>query len=257
MNFKALWQDTRVHVGFTLFLVWLLAIWNFSADPNLTRIIFYPLLAISITKILDLGLTWIRFRKFYLPTAAVVTGFLIGLILAPAEPIYVIIVASLIASLSKQFIAVGTRQHIFNPAAFGILSVHLIFGTTVSWWAVTWGWYPLIILIPLMIRILAKLKRLFLPISFLIVYGIYIFMFVSAESALRILIDPTVLLFALVMLPEPITSPITGHLKYSFGAIVAILAILISNFTTLSEVFLPALLLANLGSFAALRFRTS
>lgn len=241
-------------MGFTLFLVWLLAIWHFRTDATILRIIFYSLLAITVVTISDLGLTFIRFRKFYFPSAAVVSGFLIGLILAPTEPIYVIVIASLIVSLSKQFIAIGIRRHIFNPAAFGIMAVYFIFSTPVSWWGISWGWYPLVILVPLMARILWRLKRLFLPFSFLAVYAAYLFIFSSVESSLRILTDPTVLLFAFVMLPEPITSPSYGYLKYVFGGLVVIISIIISGFLNLSEIFLPALLVANLGSFLVRRF---
>ena len=255
MNLKSLWYDTRVHVGFTLFLVWLLAIWNFRTDTAILKIILYPLLAIAVIQTTDLAWTRIRSRKFYLPTASVVSGFLIGLILAPTEPFYVIILASILASLSKQFIATGVRQHIFNPAAFGIMTVNFIFGTTVSWWGVSWGWLPVVIFAPLMIRILWKLKRLFLPLSFLIVYFVYLLPTSSFDIAARTVIDPTVLLFALVMLPEPITSPITGYFKYLFGALVAILAIVISVFTSHPEIFLPALLLSNLGAFGYLRYK--
>lgn len=257
MNFKSLWNDNRLHVGFTLCLVWLLDIWHFRADPRILTIIIYPLLAIALIYALDTGLTYIRYRKLYLPTAPVVSGFLIGLILAPSEPVYVILAASVLASLSKQFIAMGIRRHIFNPAAFGIMGVYLIFGTTVAWWGVAWGWYPIIIFLPLMIRILAKLKRLFLPISFLIVYFDFLVYTTSESFAAKTIVDPTVLFFALVMLPEPITSPSVGYYKYGFGAAVAILAILISKLTNLSEIFLPALLLANSGSFMVLRLKTA
>lgn len=213
------------------------------------QIIFYPLFSIGLIAILDVGLTYFRYRKIYLPTAALVSGFLIGLILAPSESVLVISSASLLASLSKQFLAIGARRHIFNPAALGIMGVYLTFGTTVSWWGVSWSWYPLVILIPLMSRILLRLKRFFLPLTFLTIYFFYILLTGSLASAWQTIVDPTVLMFALVMLPEPITSPTVGNFKYLFGAIVAILAIIISTFTQVGEVFLPALLLANLGVF--------
>ena len=253
MDLKILTNDNRLQVGFTLFLVWLLAIWHFQKDPRLIQIILYPLLSVFCVALLDLLITKLRFNKWYLPTAAMVSGFLIGLILAPEEPMYVIIAASILVSFSKQFLAVGVRQHIFNPAAFGIMVVSLIFGTTVAWWGVSWGKLPLVILIPLMIRILWRLKRLPLPIGFLFVYFVYLVLSSSFESAITTLVDPTVFLFALVMLPEPMTSPITGYFKYTCGPIVAILAILITSFTKVQEIFLPSLLLVNLGSFAIIR----
>ena len=249
MNLKTLANDTRLQVGFTLFLVWLLDIWHFRADPWLLNIIVYPLLSIALIGAIDLGLTWIRSRKIYLPTAPVVSGFLIGLILAPSEPAYVILAASILASLSKQFIATGIRRHIFNPAAFGIIGTYLIFGATVAWWGVSWGWYPIIIFLPLMIRILVKLKRLALPATFLGVYFVYLVLTTSVNSTAKTIVDPTVLFFVMVMLPEPITSPVARYYKYGFGVAVAFLAILISILTKLPEIFLPALLLANLGAF--------
>lgn len=255
MNLKTLGGDTRLQVGFTLFLVWLLDTWHFRGDAHLAQIIVYPLFSIALISALDVGLTWIRYRRIYLPMAPIVSGFLIGLILAPTEPFYVIAIASVLASFSKQFIAGGIRQHIFNPAAFGIMGVYVLFGTTVSWWGITWSKLPLIILIPLMIRILWRLHRLFLPIGFLFVYALYFIVSQSPLLALQTLVDPTVLFFALVMLPEPITSPATGYFKYAFGAAVAIVAILIGYFTKLSEIFLPALLVANMLGFWLIKLR--
>ena len=245
---KRLFRDTRLQVGFTLFLVWILDIWHFRFDPNLPQIIVYPLLSIAIISALDFGLTWLRYRKKYLPTAPVVSGFLIGLILAPSEPVYVILAASILVSLSKHFLAAGVRRHIFNPAAFGIMGAYFLFGTTVSWWGVSWSKLPLIILVTLMARILYKMHRLYLPLAFLAVYTAYFL-------RLEIIFDPTILLFALVMLPEPMTSPAVGYFKYLFGALVAIVAILISNFTKIPEVFLPALLLSNFLSFTYLKLK--
>ena len=250
---KTFARDTRLQVGFTLFLVWLADIWHFRVDSNLLRIIFFPLISITLIAASDVFLTFFRSNKFYLPTAAVVSGFLIGLILSPSAPIWVIFVASILASLSKQFLSTGIRQHIFNPAAFGIMAVSILFGTTVAWWAVAWSWSPLIIIVPLMIRILWRLKRLFLPAGFLLVYFIFLALTSSVNSALGILVDPTVLLFALVMLPEPITSPAGGYFKYLFGASVAIGAILISTFTKIPEIFLPSLLILNLASFLVVK----
>lgn len=253
MNIKRLINDTRLQVGFTLFLVWLLDIWHFRGGPHFLQIIVYPLLSIALIAALDVGLTYIRYRKTYLPTAAIVSGFLIGLILAPSESVLVILIASLLASFSKQFIATGIRQHIFNPAALGIMSVYFIFGTAVSWWGVAWSWYPIVIFLPLMIRILFKLKRLVLPATFLGVYLVYLILTTSIDSAAKTIVDSTVLLFALVMLPEPITSPISGYFKYLFGAGVAVMAILTSTFLRIGEVFLPSLLILNLGSFLITR----
>lgn len=250
MDLKAIFNEFKSQVAFTLFLIWLLAL--AQAQDKLLAFAL-PLFAIVLMTVLDLGITWVRSRKLYWPSASFVTGFLIGLIIAPTEPIWIIAIAVLAAFLSKQFIGVGLRQHIFNPAAFGIMATSLAFGAPVAWWGVTWGKLPLLILIPLMIRILWKMKRLMLPATFLVIYYLPLITTIPLMDAARALIDGSVILFALVMLPEPITSPASGKFKYLFGALVAILAIGLSLFRW-PEVFLPALLIANLAAFLVLKF---
>ena len=249
MVFKFAYLDFRLHVAFTLFLVWLLALWRF---PTVNAFL-YPLLAIIFIVIFDLSTTLIRDHKIYLPSASLVTGLLIGLIIDPSKPWWIIALACLLASFSKQFIKIGSRQHIFNPAAFGIMATSLAFGTPVAWWGVTSDW-SLAILIPLMVRILWRLKRSTLPITFLAVYFIYLTIQIGVSDAAKTLADGSVMLFALVMLPEPMTSPATGNFKYLFGVLVAILAILLASTKFLGETFLPALLIGNLAGFLILRF---
>lgn len=244
MTLKAFINDHRNAVSLTLILVWLLAIWNFKSINS----ILYPLLAVLTVTACDLVITFFRTKKFYWPFSSFVSGLLIGLILPLDAPILVLIAAAAIASVSKQFVGNGIRQHIFNPAAFGIVAVSFIFGTPVAWWAVSWSHWPLIILVPFMIRILWKLKRLFLPIGFLILYFVFLLVSIGESGASGALFDGTALLFALVMLPEIITSPASGYFKYTFGIIVGIFLIIFSQLTKLTDVFLISLLAANLVS---------
>lgn len=225
-----------------------MAVWHLRTLSSF----FYPLFAVFIVTILDLAITKIRDEKFYIPSASLVTGFLIGLVIAPTAKVWMILIAALFASLSKQFIGAGARRHIFNPAAFGIMAVSLIFGTSVSWWGVAWSSWPILVLLPVMFLILRKLNRLFIPVTFLLVYFIYLAAQTTPDDALKTLFDGSVFLFALVMLPEPITSPGWGYFKYVFGAMVAILAIVIPKFLLVSDNFLAALLLGNLIGFSVL-----
>lgn len=252
MNLKAIFNVFKSQVAFTLLLIWLLAVWHLPAGRQVFGLL-YPLLAVVLMTTFDVVYTQIRFKKWYWPSASFVTGFLIGLIIDPSQPWWIFAVAVLAAFLSKQFINVGIRQHIFNPAAFGIMTATLAFSVPVTWWAVAWGKLPLLILIPAMIRILWKMKRLWLPASFLLVYLIYYLTLFDPKTAVWLLVDGTLLLFALVMLPEPITSPATKYFKFLFGALVAVFAIVLSYFRFLPEVFLPALLISNLIGFVTLR----
>lgn len=253
MTPKVILSEFKSQVAFTLFLVWLLAVWHLPAGRQVFGFV-YPLFAVFLMTILDVVYTRIRFKKWYWPSASVVTGLLIGLIIDPKEPLWIIGLAVFLAFISKQFIGTGLRQHIFNPAAFGIMTVSLAFGAPVAWWGVAWGKLPFLILIPAMIRILWRMRRLWLPIGFLAVYFAYYLILFDPKSAVLALIDGSLLLFALVMLPEPITSPVVGRSKYVFGSIVALVSIGLSYSKISPEVFLPALLLANLGAFLAKKF---
>lgn len=245
MNFKNLFWDNRLHVAFTLFLIWLLSLWYLR---TLNAVIF-PILAILVVSSLDLIITRVRDGKFYVPSASLVTGFLIGLILDLNQPVWVVALAAAVASLGKQFIKSGLREHVFNPAAFGIMAINLAWGVPVAWWGVAVAGWSVVILIALMVRILFRLKRLMLPATFLAVYFLYLIFQSGFENAIRTLVDGSVLLFALVMLPEPITSPATGNFRWGFGVMVAALAIGLEQTKIAAEVFLPALLLANLIAF--------
>lgn len=252
MQIKGLTGDNRLRVTFTLFLVWLFAVWQLPVDRQVFGLL-YPLLAIGVVTVIDLGITFVRDHKFYLPSASLVTGFLIGLIIAPTEKLWIIVAASLAASLSKQLIKAQVRGHIFNPAAFGIIFVNLAFGVSAAWWGVGWSKWPLLILIPLMIRILWSMKRLMLPATFLVVYFLFLTTQISPIEAIKTLADGSLVLFALVMLPEPITSPVRNQFKWFFGMLVAVLSIGLTQLGIINEVFLPALLIANLASFVSLR----
>lgn len=249
MNLKVIFNEFKSQVAFTLLLVWLLAIWHVQTLNS----ILYPLISVFLMTLLDFGITWARSKKLYWPSASFVTGLLIGLIIDPSQPWWIFALAVLAAFVSKQFIGSGLRQHIFNPAAFGIMAVALAFGTQVAWWGVAWGKLPLLILIPAMIRILWRMKRLWLPVSFLAIYFIYYLTIFDPIVAAVSLLDGTMLLFALVMLSEPITSPSKNYFKFSFGALVAVLAIGLSYLRLASGVFLPALLISNLIGFVTLR----
>ncbi|OGD86731.1 hypothetical protein A2870_02730 [Candidatus Curtissbacteria bacterium RIFCSPHIGHO2_01_FULL_41_11] len=245
MNLLAIYNEFKSRVAFWLLLIWILA---FIVQFRTLNYLLYPLFAVGLMTVLDLGITWIRSRKLYWPSASFVTGALIGLIIDPRAPVWIIAVAVSAAFVSKQFINRGIRQHIFNPAAFGIMTVSVVFGIPIAWWSVAWGKLPLVILVPAMIWVLWRMKRVLLPVGFIAIYFFYYLTIFDPKTALMSLLDGSLLLFALVMLPEPITSPIVGKFKYFFGASVALVSIAISKFG-LGEVFLPALLIANLGAF--------
>lgn len=232
--------NTRVRIASVLAAIWLITlIFHFSIQA-----FFIPVFSVVLVTFFDLLVTYLRKRVWYFPASSFVTGFLIGLIISSNETPLAFILAAALSVFSKQFIRTGEHKHIFNPAAFGILSTSFILHAPISWWGVSWS--PWIILVILSVSYtLLTLKRLILPVTFLFAYGLYFFIAVGFNAVLPQVIDGTIFLFAAVMLPEPITSPANGRLKYLFGPLLAALAIILGTREGLSDVLLPALLLGN------------
>ena len=242
---KTLFVNTRLRVAFLLATIWIVYLF-FHFTP---QVFLLPLFSIVLVVFFDLLVTYIRKRTFYLASSSLVTGFLIGLILSPTEGLWIFVFACALAVLSKQCISFGAHKHIFNPAALGIFTTSLLFGVPVAWWAVSWSPWVILIIISIFYT-LYRLRRLWLPITFLSVYVLYFFI-IENRIVYSSFFDGTVFLFAFIMLPEPITSFAIGKWKYMFGPLVAVFAIVLGNLQTLPDVFLPALLLGNLIGFLA------
>lgn len=246
--------NSRIRIASVLGLIWLVyLIFNFDL-----RALILPLLSVFLVSFFDLLVTYLRKGRLYFPASSFVTGFLIGLIFSATEPVWVFILAPAMAVLSKQFIRAGEHRHIFNPAALGIVGASLLTGAPVSWWAVSWSPWVILIIVGVSYT-LYQLKRLWLPIAFILLYSIYLFVTVGDSTFVSLVLDGTLFLFAFVMLPEPITSPAMGKWKYLFGPLVAVfvggLGLLGRLGIVLPDVFLPALLLANLIGFLAKRLK--
>lgn len=244
------WRDSRGKVIATLVVLWFASlIYQFS----LLRFL-YPIVAVLVTLALDQLFTRLRSGRDISSLSSVVSGLLIGLILDPQGGALPLIAACTIAALSKQFIGRGSHKHIFNPAAFGMMASSLIVGNHIAWWGASWGLIPAIILLVGMIPILLALRRIFMPITFLIVYVLMLSFSWSFMSALRLTLDGTVVLFAFVMLPEPMTSVISGKWRYGWGLLVGTLVV-VQNALRVSwfDPLLMALLGANLIRFFLIR----
>lgn len=236
--------NTRIQVAAVLAVIW---VFYLLFHPSL-RFFFMPLLSVAAVVAFDLLVTYIRKRRLFLPASSLVSGFLIGLIIAPEESVWVFLLAAALAVFSKQFIRAREHQHIFNPAAFGILVASVLTGAPVSWWAVSWSPW----MIPLIMSVsytLYRLKRLWLPLTFLLTYGIYVLSTQGVEGVMYLFLDGTVMLFAFVMLPEPITSIASGKWKYFFGPLIAVLTIFVGSRGLFGDLFLPVLLFGNLIGF--------
>ena len=177
-----------------------------------------------------------------------VTGLLIGLILPFTTVWFLIIAVSILTIVFKQLLKYRGRV-IFNPAALGLLISSLILKTQISWWAVAWSSWFILFLIITQGYVLRRIKRLWLPLSFLFSYAVYLFL-KSSGNILPLLFDSTIFFFALIMLSEPQSSPSLKYWQYFFGPLAVINIFLLSSFSQLDlDPLLTSLVLANGESF--------
>jgi len=166
---------------------------------------------------LDLLINYIKSRKVFFPTSAVISGLIISLVLTPDASWYIPIAAAVIAIGSKHIIRIKGR-HIFNPANFGLLVSMFVFKTYLTWWGANIPWLVII----LGAVIVYRFKRTHLAISFLLtnilLLGLYYTM--KGQPVLNAVFMAN-MFFALVMLIEPKTSPLTKKGRVKYGILTA------------------------------------
>ena len=234
----------KVQMAALLFLIYLstLTIYpiSFSGPIILT--------ALGLTVFFDLLFTYIRKKILFIPYAAIVTGLIIGLIIDPQSSWYQVAVSAALAMATKNFLRISGK-HIFNPAAAGLMIGGIIFSQSVSWWGVSFQnilqfnlqntILLLILLLPSLISGI-RMRRIFNSVTFLISNMIL------SNLTTTTLLDPTTIFFAIVMLPEPMTTPVKIKNQILFGLSVAVLVQLIPlTGINLPDLFIPALLLGN------------
>ncbi len=228
-------KTPKLQLAITLILIYLSSL----IKSDLTLSWYILPLCVGFTIFFDLLFTFLRKKVLFMPLSSLVSGLIIALIINPQALWYQVAVICALAMASKNFVRLSNK-HIFNPAAVGLFLGGIIFNLNVSWWGSSFQthfWDFLILLTPGIISFY-KMKRYGSILSFLIVYELL--------TGFKNLLDPTTIFFALVMLPEPMTSPFDLKKQILYGAIVAVAITILSYFPILPDVFIPALLLGNL-----------
>lgn len=262
--FLSLLKVTKMQMAIFLILI------AISAVLFGKRLLPLPMIGLAVLTTVSTDMVLIRLRKIepFLPSAAIVSGLIIGLLSAPTLPWYHTVAASVIAMVGKNFLRFGNR-HIFNPAASGLFIVGLLSMNPVSWWGVSSQTlhidlisllFFLILLSPGYVSLI-HLRRYIILISFLSLYVLFVGTLPLIQHSLNFknlllgtLFDPTTLFFSLVMLPEPMTTPNNPSRQLLFGAFVATIVVLISFIHSrfIPDPFITGLLVGNLLFF---RFR--
>lgn len=251
----AVFSIPKVQLIIALLLIYLTA---FAYYPSPTTL--YLLAAcVGFTTLFDLLCTYLRRNVFFVPYAAIITGLIIALLIDPSTNVFHIATVTAVAMAVKNFVRFSGRQ-IFNPAASGLL-VGLLFGQYTAWWGVSFQTinqltlqnfiFFCILLLPGFVSGVV-LRRYYSTIAFILT-TIFVTQALSPTpsltSILGTLINPALLFFALVMLPEPMTSPVNYKRQILYGVFVAILPFLFSQPWIAIDRLIFSLLIGNVTFF--------
>lgn len=160
--------------------------------------------------------------------SSLISGLILSLTAGPVAPISNLLyltAISFFAMGSKYFLAFG-KKHIFNPAAFGVLTGALIFGQGASWWI---GDQRMIL--PVVIGgflILKKISRFEEAGIFLFSYAVLSFAFQSFSFSA--ILNSPLIFFTAVMLIEPKTSPHLRLMQIIYAVFTALVFSLFAKF---------------------------
>ncbi len=222
----------KVQVVGILFLFFLLAL----PHIGFSLAVYLLLLCVGSCVLFDIIFAYIRRRKFFLPYAGMVTGLIITLIIDPSAIWYQILIICAAAIGIKNFLRIGGR-HILNPAASGLMVGWVLFRLNPSWWGPTTfsgsegvglniALYCLLALIALISCV--RYKKYYAVITYLLGYILLSFFMngLSASSLLKIIESPGTLFYALLMLPEPMTSPVKRERQAMYGGLIALISVM-------------------------------
>ena len=253
---------------YRLLLYYLSAILGFAFIMSLFGAVpVKPLAILSTTAIYLIvcyGANWLLSRLFAVhsnPESSLITALILALISGPVsvasdpQKAGIFALAGLFAIASKYLIAIR-KQHIFNPAAFGIFVSDLVFHLYSSWWVGNIVLLPLVVLGGILV--LRKISRFRFIAVFLVAFVAFLLALsviqglpfaMALQNVLFVFLHTHIIFFAVVMLTEPLTSP----KRFSQQAIyTTVVAFVVQPQLTIGGMnFTPeeALLIGNLLSF--------
>lgn len=80
--------------------------------------------------------------RWIVPDGAILSALIVGMLLSPIEPWYVVAATSMLAITSKHLFRIGPAN-VFNPAALAIVASSLLFDAVQDWWGAlpAHGWW--------------------------------------------------------------------------------------------------------------------
>jgi Na+-translocating ferredoxin:NAD+ oxidoreductase RnfD subunit len=208
---------------------------------------------IAVTTAVLLDWTWGRIeqRKRIALDGSVITGLIIAMVLGTDVPGYVAALAAAVGIAAKHIFKIR-KKPVLNPAASGLLAVLYLFSSGQSWWggmSTLPAWCIVFVLIGgfWITHRINKFPQVF---AFL---GVYFSLFLilgllhlgSAGDALRTPFIHSAIFLSLFMLTDPPTSPALYREQIVFGAIAAVISVMIFIVWGGEAYLLIGLLIAN------------
>ncbi len=199
-------------------------------------------LAVFLALGVESAVLYFRTKAWKITSSSIITGLIIGCVLSSDQEWWKFLVAGALAILSK-YLIVFKKKHIFNPAAFGIFLTLILFGASTQWKG-TYAWY---ILLPAGVYFAQKLGKLRIVISY---FFVALVLFATGAIAQRVplghILGYLSYFYIFVMIIEPKTSPVKPRGQIIFGAGIAILIFLLTEFGAKFDVELFSLLILNM-----------
>lgn len=213
-----------------------------SASNKDIRFLSILLVSSLAAAVIDSAINYIKQKKLIISESTVISGLIIGFVLSSGQPVWIFPLASALAISSKHFIRFNKR-HLFNPAAFGILSVVILSGASTQWNGASL-WY---ILVPFGFYFTHKIRKLEIVLSYI---AVSLILFGTQAIIQKIpLWDAAKYqnwFFVFIMLIEPMTTPLAKKGKIAFGTLAAIFVFFLVTRGTPIEAELCSLLALNL-----------
>lgn len=196
----------------------------------------------------------LRWREgtWTIPDGALLTGWIVALILSPHEPWHVAAITAVVGVASKHVMRVG-RANVFNPAALALVATFYVFDTGQSWWGAL-PELPLVWILLLLaagVYITLRINKAPIVLAFL---GAYFLLattaaFIGSPGAVAELYRApdlhAALFFAFFMVTDPPTSPPKHPDQLVYGVITAMVAFAVYRIVGAAYFLLAGLLVAN------------
>jgi len=196
----------------------------------------------------------LRWRRgaWEFPDGALLTGWIVALILSPHEPWPVVAATSAVGVVTKHVFRVG-RANIFNPAALALVATFYVFDTGQSWWGalpelpIAW----ILVLLATGIFVTWWMNKAPVVLSFLGTYYLLstVWAFAGDPAKVAELYRApdlhAALFFAFFMVTDPPTSPPKHREQLTYGVLTAVVGFGVFELVGAAYFLLAGLLVAN------------